>query len=146
MAPWPGRFSHFAKMPAWMIGSCISLILTITILFGWRLPMDGTILTATTGSDLRPAAIYDSGRIAKQLRSMRTCCAGWHSLDRHDGADGLQVLSAIRSSLGNIAAIIMSGSESTRIKTQLAAVVNCEYLEKPFRLSKFLSTVDRLDI
>ena len=60
--------------------------------------------------------------------------------------NGLQVLSSVRSNLGNIGAIIMSGSSSFDIKSQVAAVPNCEYLEKPFQLTDFQSAVDRLDI
>ena len=59
---------------------------------------------------------------------------------------GLHVLFNVRSNLGNIAAIIMSGSSSSTIRTQVAEVPNCEYLEKPFLLSDFLAAVERLDV
>jgi len=92
--------------------------------------------TETTGNS------HDAVRIANELNP-DLVIIDWYLEGK---TNGLQVLFSVRTTLGNIAAIIMSGSSSSTIKTQVAAVPNCEYLEKPFQLVDFLAAVDRLDV
>ena len=93
-------------------------------------------LTETTGSG--DAAIQLANDLNPDLLIL-----DWYL----DGTmNGLEVLNSIRSTRDSIAAIIMSGSSEQTIKSQVAEVSNCEYLEKPFRLVDFLAAVDRLQI